>query len=253
MAQNNYVEYFIKKNGRALSYEVKRHKRRAREKSRIATLAQSLHGLKAKLFAKKRRALKMESARGEKAKISSQTPSTEPVPHFLLDRSVQNKAKEISKIVKDRRKSSVSKYAVPIPRVGGVSEIEAFKSITTGKKRAKHWKRMVLKPCFVGDDFTRKPPRFERFIRPMAMRFKTAHVVHPELKTTFNLPILGVKKNPHSDLYTNLGILSKGAIIEVNVHELGIMTPGGKIVWGKYAQVTNKPENDGCVNAVLLT
>jgi ribosome biogenesis protein NSA2 len=23
-------------------------------------------------------------------------------------------------------------------------------------------------------------------------------------------------------------------------------------VWGKYAQVTNNPENDGCINAVLL-
>jgi ribosome biogenesis protein NSA2 len=23
-------------------------------------------------------------------------------------------------------------------------------------------------------------------------------------------------------------------------------------VWGKYAQVTNNPENDGCVNGVLL-
>jgi ribosome biogenesis protein NSA2 len=23
-------------------------------------------------------------------------------------------------------------------------------------------------------------------------------------------------------------------------------------VWGKYAQVTNYPENDGCINAVLL-
>ena len=26
----------------------------------------------------------------------------------------------------------------------------------------------------------------------------------------------------------------------------------GKVVWGKYAQVTNKPELDGCINAVLL-
>ena len=77
---------------------------------------------------------------------------------------------------------------------------------------------------------------------------------------------------------------------QVNVSELGLVTPGGKVVWGKYAQVrcwhmlrpsepvgcclaalqwepvplsvltvcgalvqvTNNPENDGCVNAVLL-
>lgn len=42
------------------------------------------------------------------------------------------------------------------------------------------------------------------------------------------------------------------SIIEVNVSELGLVTPGGKVVWGKYAQVTNNPENDGCINAVLL-
>ena len=26
---------------------------------------------------------------------------------------------------------------------------------------------MVTKVCFVGDGFTRKPPKYERFIRPM--------------------------------------------------------------------------------------
>ena len=26
---------------------------------------------------------------------------------------------------------------------------------------------MVTKPCYVGEGFTRKPPKFERFIRPM--------------------------------------------------------------------------------------
>ena len=31
----------------------------------------------------------------------------------------------------------------------------------------KAWKRLVTKPCFVGEGFTRKPPKFERFIRPM--------------------------------------------------------------------------------------
>ena len=31
----------------------------------------------------------------------------------------------------------------------------------------KSWKRMVTKVTYVGEDFTRKPPKFERFIRPM--------------------------------------------------------------------------------------
>lgn len=37
-------------------------------------------------------------------------------------------------------------------------------------------------------------------------------------------------------MYTQLGVLTKGTIIEVNVSELGMVTTGGKVVWGKYAQ-----------------
>lgn len=92
-------------------------------------------------------------------------------------------------------------------------------------------------------------------------------MTHPELKATFQLPIIGVKKNPSSPLYTSLGVITKGTVLEVseshskhdsisnikvNVSELGMVTQGGKVVWGKYAQVTNHPENDGCINAVLL-
>lgn len=111
---------------------------------------------------------------------------------------------------------------------------------------------MVSKPCFVGQDFTRKAPKYERFIRPMSMRFTHAHVVHPELKSTFKLPILSVKQNPHSTVFTSLGVLTKGTIIEVNVSELGLVNGSGQVVWGKYAQISNKPENDGYVNAILL-
>lgn len=126
---------------------------------------------------------------------------------------------------------------------------------------------MVTKVCFVGDGFTRKPPKYERFIRPMVgsanvfvphvqfytpdmysrqkknlfkcpcafkgLRFKKAHVTHPELKATFCLPILGVKKNPSSPLYTSLGVITKGTVVEVNVSELGLVTQGGKVIWGK--------------------
>ena len=62
-------------------------------------------------------------------------------------------------------------------------------------------KRVINKMTFVGDNFTRKPPKFERFIRPMALRMKKANVTHPELKTTFQLDIIGVKRNPQSSLY----------------------------------------------------
>jgi ribosome biogenesis protein NSA2 len=70
--------------------------------------------------------------------------------------------------------------------------------------------------------------------------------------SSVQLSILSVKKNPQNPLYTQLGVLSKGTVLEINVSELGIVTTSGKVVWGRYAQVTSNPENDGCVNAVLL-
>ena len=93
-----------------------------------------------------------------------------------------------------------------------------FKVVKTGKKTAKKaWKRMITKPTFgmiptnpsplhqlpelvltfhslVGPDFTRRPVKYERFIRPMGLRYKKAHVTHPELKVTVQLPIISVKK-----------------------------------------------------------
>ena len=140
----------------------------------------------------------------------------------------------------------------PLPKVRPMAEDEMFRVLTSGKRKKKQWKRMITKATFVSAGFTRKPPKYERFIRPSGLRFKKAHVTHPELKTTFQLEILGVKKNPNGAMYTSLGVVTKGTIIEVNCSELGLVTPGGKIVWGKYAQVTNSPENDGCINAVLL-
>jgi len=127
-----------------------------------------------------------------------------------------------------------------------------FKVLKSGKRKQKAWKRMVTKVCFVGQSFTRKNPKYERFIRPSGLRFKKAHVCHPELQATFHLDILGVKKNPSSALYTQLGVITKGTVVEVNVSDLGLVTTSGKVVWGKYAQVTNDPELDGVINAVLL-
>ena len=76
---------------------------------------------------------------------------------------------------------------------------------------------MVTKVTFVGDNFTRKPPKFERFIRPMGLRMNKAHVTHPELKATFCLPIIGVKKNPSSPMYTNLGVITKVRKTKLNI------------------------------------
>lgn len=53
--------------------------------------------------------------------------------------------------------------------------------------------------------------------------------------------------------YTQLGIMTKGTIIEVNVSELGLVTTGGKVVWGKYAQITNDPVRFALFSPVLPT
>ena len=74
---------------------------------------------------------------------------------------------------------------------------------------------MVTKVTFVGPNFTRKAPKYERFIRPTGLRMKQANVTHPELQATFQLQILGVKKNPQSAMYTTLGVITKGTVIEV--------------------------------------
>ena len=82
---------------------------------------------------------------------------------------------------------------------------------------------------------------------------KKAHVTHPELKCTFCLEIIGVKKNPNGQTYTALGVITKGTIIEVNVSELGLVTPGGKVVWGKYAQVRWLPSPAGAPDVPSLS
>ncbi|VCX38480.1 unnamed protein product [Gulo gulo] len=158
--------------------------------------------------------------------------------------------KYFPKLFKKTKRESKEMGSSFTPHAQG--ETELLKVIQTGKRKKKAWKRMVTKVCFVGDSVTRKPPKYERFIRPMGLCFKKAHVTHLELKPTFCLPILGIKKNPSSLLYTTLGVITKGTVIEVNVSVLGLVTQGGKVIWGKCAQVTNNPENDVCINGVLL-
>jgi len=259
MPQNEHIELHRKRYGYRLDYFERKRKREAREPKRIAKKARKLTGIKAKLFNKKRhnekiqmkKTIKMHEESLNKKKTDEEVPEG-AVPAYLLDREGQSRAKVLSNMVKQKRKEKAGKWDVPIPKTRGMSEAEVFRVVKTGKRKGKAWKRMVTKVTYVGEGFTRKPPKFERFIRPMALRFKKAHVTHPELKATFCLPIIGVKKNPNSPMYTSLGVITKGTIIEVNVSELGLVTQGGKVVWGKYAQVTNNPENDGCINAVLL-
>ncbi|KAH9055043.1 ribosomal protein S8e/ribosomal biogenesis NSA2 [Lactarius vividus] len=243
---NEYIEEHIKRHGRRLDYYERKRKREARSVHRQSAVAQKAFGLKAKLLHAKRHAEKVQLKKTLKAhdeRNVKQKDSNVPdgaLPTFLLDREGQRDAKALSTAIKQKRKDKAAKYAVPLPKVRGIAEDEMFKVMRTGKSKKKSWKRMVTKATFVGEGFTRKPVKMERFVRPMALRYKKANVTHPDLKATFQLQILGVKKNPQSPMYTQLGVLTKGTVIEVNVSELGM-----------YAQVTNNPENDGCINAVL--
>lgn len=257
MPQNEHIELHRKRHGRRLDYEERKRKKEAREPRVRAQTAKKLRGLKAKIYNKQRYSEKVQIKKTiknfEKKKTEGTVDKSDDgaLPAYLLDRKDKAEGKALSTQVKQKRQDKAAKYNVPIPKVRMQSENEVFKEIKSGK-RGKSWKRMVTKVTFVPENFTRKPPKFERFIRPTGLRFKKAHVTHPELKTTFYLPIIGVKRNPSSQMYTNLGVITKGTIIEVNISELGLVTPGGKVVWGKYAQVTNSPENDGCINAILL-
>ena len=259
MPQNEYIELHQKRHGMRLDHFERKRKKEARAAHRRSQFAQEVRGLRAKLLHKKRHAekiemkktIKMHEEKDRKHKDDGVIPDG-AVPAYLMDRDGQSHAKILSNTLKQKRKEKAGKWDVPIPKVKPLTEDEMFKVLRTGVRRKKAWKRMVNKVTFVGEDFTRKPPKYERFIRPMALRFKKAHVTHPELQATFCLDIISVKKNPQSHMYTGLGVITKGTVIEVNVSDLGLVTPGGKVVWGKYAQVTNNPELDGCINAVLL-
>ncbi|KAH9674346.1 Ribosomal protein S8e family protein [Citrus sinensis] len=228
MPQGDYIELHRKRNGYRLDHFERKRKKEAREVHKRSEIAQKALGIKGKMFAKKRYA--------EKALMKKT---------LAMHEESSSRRKVLSNTIKQKRKEKAGKWEVPLPKVRPVAEDEMFKVIRSGKRRTKQWKRMVTKATFVGPGFTRKPPKYERFIRPSGLRFTKAHVTHPELKCTFNLEIIGVKKNPNGPMYTSLGVITKGTIIEVNVSELGLVTPAGKVVWGKYAQVTNNPENDG--------
>eukprot|EP00295_Goniomonas_pacifica_P027345 CAMPEP_0175933284 /NCGR_PEP_ID=MMETSP0108-20121206/19843_1 /TAXON_ID=195067 ORGANISM="Goniomonas pacifica, Strain CCMP1869" /NCGR_SAMPLE_ID=MMETSP0108 /ASSEMBLY_ACC=CAM_ASM_000204 /LENGTH=274 /DNA_ID=CAMNT_0017256983 /DNA_START=12 /DNA_END=837 /DNA_ORIENTATION=- len=273
MPQGDHIELHRKRHGRRLDHEERLRKKEARAPHKRSQMEKKLHGLKAKMHHAKRfkekaimkKTINLHQQRTNKHKDEDVVPKG-AVPAYLLDREGVSRAKVLSNTVKQKRKEKAGKWNVPLPAVRPITEDEVFKVVKSGKRKRKAWKRMVSKCTFVGPGFTRKPPKFERFIRPMGLRFTKAHVTHPELQATFRLDILGVKKNPQGSGFTQLGVLTKGTVIEVNVAELGLVTPAGKVVWGKFvtlallphtapgkfAQITNNPENDGCVNAVLL-
>lgn len=153
-----------------------------------------MHGIKAKLMHAKRysekvqmkKTLKAHDERNVKQPDSGSVPEG-ALPTYLLDREGQKDAKALSTALKQKRKDKAAKYAVPLPKVRGIAEDEMFKVVRTGKSKTKAWKRMVTKATFVGEGFTRKPVKMERFIRPMALRYKKANVTHRTPLERFDL------------------------------------------------------------------
>mmetsp|Transcript_37899 Transcript_37899/g.42449 ORF Transcript_37899/g.42449 Transcript_37899/m.42449 type:complete len:261 (-) Transcript_37899:154-936(-) len=259
MPQHEHMERHRKLHGVRMDHEERTRKKEARLVHKRSEFSQKVHGIRAKIYQKRRfkekatmrKTIAMHNERTN-THANDEAVAEGAVPAYLLDREGVSRAKVLSNTVKQKRKEKAGKWEVPIPKVKPVADDEMFKVMKSGKRGKKAWKRVVTKVTFCGESFTRKNPKYERFIRPSGLRMKRANVTHPELKTTFQLDILGVRKNPSSQIYTNLGVMTKGTIIEVNVSELGLVTTTGKVAWGKMAQVTNNPELDGCVNSVLL-
>jgi ribosome biogenesis protein NSA2 len=260
MPQHEHMERHAKLHGRRYDADEKERKKEARLVHKRSDFAQKVFGIRAKLYNKRRflekaimrKTIAQHNQRNNKHANDDDAIAQGAVPAYLLDRQGVSRAKVLSNTIKQKRKEKAGKWDVPIPKVKPVADDEMFKVLKTGNKRNKSWKRMVTKCTFVGDAYTRTSPKYERFIRPTGLRMRRVNVTHPELQTTFQLDILSVKKNPSSQIYTNLGVLTKGTVIEVNVSELGLVTTSGKVAWAKFAQITNNPELDGCVNAVLL-
>lgn len=148
----------------SLDHEERARKKAAREGHDASEKAQNLRGLRAKMYAEKRhkekiqmrKQIKAHEERNVKSAAPDQDPAN-PVPAYLLDRSNPTSAKALSSAIKNKRAEKAARFAVPLPKVRGISEEEMFKVVNTGKKtHKKGWKRMVTKPTFVGQDFTRK-------------------------------------------------------------------------------------------------
>ncbi|KAK5633070.1 hypothetical protein RRF57_008784 [Xylaria bambusicola] len=240
MPQNEYMDKHRKEHGRRLDHEERARKREAREAHTLSAKATNLRGFRAKSEQSRLRLcdtgrFNLAFADGERHKhkvqmrkqikaleeknvksVGEKGPS-QPLPSYLLDRNNPQQAKSLSSAIKNRRSEKAARYSVPIPKVSVVA---------TGKRKGKGWKRMVTMPTFV--------VKYERFIRPMGLRYKKCHLTHKELGVTVCVPIISVKKNPQQALYTQLGCLTRGTVIEVNVSELGLTTAGGKVVWGRW-------------------
>jgi hypothetical protein len=154
----------VRRHGRRLDYHERKRKKEAREVNRASKVAKSLTGLKAKLHNRKRAVAKIQMKKQikqhEQRNVKTSQEASAPdgaVPTYLLDRAEEKSAKQLSSMVKQKRKEAAARFSVPLPKVRGMAEEEVFKVLKTGKSKGKSWKRVITKPTFVGEGFTRRP------------------------------------------------------------------------------------------------
>ncbi|KAK7825065.1 hypothetical protein U0070_014822, partial [Myodes glareolus] len=90
----------------------------------------------------------------------------------------------------------------------------------------RHAEKRQVEPAIPVHEKRRMVERFSASVPVYLMDREGAkdHVTHPELKASFCLPILGVKKNISSPLYTVFGAITKSRVIDVDVSEFGLVT-----------------------------
>lgn len=134
MPQNEFIELHQKRYGRQFDFEERKKKKEARQVHQTAGKARRLRGMKAKLFHRQRYSEKVQMKRTIKAHEEKKTKKVDlplgdgaALPHYLLDRENQSRAKVLSNMIKQKRKEKAGKWEVPIPKVKGVSDFEVFK------------------------------------------------------------------------------------------------------------------------------
>merc|ERR1712113_1013717 len=257
MPQNDYIQDYQRNHRQILQY----YERHLKKKNKTVYIKHTkMYGLRAKIYARKRFLKKVHTKKTISSFKTHGTPRPEhntcsklknALPVYLLERS-KNDSLKFSKNDEEKSWKPKKIKSLPIPTFRPTLDDSIFKVNSTKKSSSPKQKKKITKVTFVGPSFTPKGPNYEEFIYPNGLRMSEANVTHPELKMTFRLKILGVKKNPNGTIYTNLGVITEGTIIEIDVSDLGLVTAAGKIVLGKFAQVTNRPENDGTINAILL-
>jgi len=111
MPQNDYMDEFEKKYGKKFDHERVQRKKLARAPKTLAKHEKSLHGLRAKLYHKKRQNEKIEMKKTIRMHEEKNSKNKEgeivkggAVPAYLLDRQETSHSKILSNAVKQKRK-----------------------------------------------------------------------------------------------------------------------------------------------------